>query len=107
MTTGTDIKKLIDLLDQAEHLAGQFSGGLSGQFNSAEEFHLALSDSITKLKNGDNSQLDKLNIWFLPTSCWDDFVGTEGQELANQKSDLLIILTDRKRFGKELQPLKQ
>lgn len=98
LTTKTNTKKLLGLLDQAEHLAGQFSGGCSGQFNSAEDFHLALSDSITKLKNGDNSQLDKLNIWFLPTSCWDDFVGTEGQELANQISDLLITMTNRNRF---------
>lgn len=46
-------------------------------------------DSITKLKSGDNSQLDKLDIWFLPTSCWDDFVGSYGQDLLNQISDIL------------------
>ncbi len=98
MATETNTKKLLGLLDHAEHLAGQFSGGCSGQFYSAEEFHLALSDSIAKLKNGDYSQLDKLTIWFLPTSFWDDFVGSKGQELANEISDLLINLTDRKRF---------
>jgi hypothetical protein len=93
MTAETNSKKLIELLDKAEHLAGQFSGGYSGQFLSAEEFHSALVDSITKLKSGDNSQLDKLNIWFLPTSCWDDFVGRDGQDLANQISDLLVKMT--------------
>jgi hypothetical protein len=98
MATETNTKKLLGLLEQAEHLAGQFSGGCSGQFNSAEEFHLALSDSIAKLKYGDNSQLDKLNIWFLPTSSWDDFVGSEGQELANEISGLLITMTNRNRF---------
>ena len=96
MTTETDNRKLIELLDKAENLAGQFSGGYSGQFLSAEEFHLALVDSITKLKNGDDSQLDNLNIWFLPTSCWDDFVGSDGQELANEISDLLIKMTNDK-----------
>jgi len=30
MTTETDNIKLIELLDKAEHLAGQFSGGYSG-----------------------------------------------------------------------------
>lgn len=94
MTTETDKKKLIELLDKAEHLAGQFSGGYSGQFLSAEEFHSALVDSIIKLKSGDNLQLDKLNIWFLPTSCWDDFVGRDGQDLANQISDLLVKMTN-------------
>ncbi len=96
MTTETDNKKLIELLDKAEHLAGKFSGGYSGQFLLAEEFHLALVDSITKLKSGDNSQLDKLNIWFLPTSCWDDFAGSDSQELANQISDILVNLTNDK-----------
>lgn len=91
MTTETDKKKLIELLDKAEHLAGQYSGGYSGQFLSTEEFHSALVDSITKLKDGANPQLDKLNIWFLPTSCWDDFVGSDGQDLANQISALLVI----------------
>ena len=37
LTTETDMKKLIELLDKAEHLAGQYSGGYSGQFFSAEE----------------------------------------------------------------------
>lgn len=96
MTTETDKKKLIELLDKAQHLAGQFSGGYSGQFLSAEEFHLELVDSIAKLKSGDNAQLEKLNIWFLPTSCWDDFVGSDGQDLANQISDILIRMTNDK-----------
>jgi apolipoprotein N-acyltransferase len=96
MTTETDKKKLIELLAKAEHLAGQFSGGYSGPFLSAEEFHSALVSSITKLKSGDNSQLDILNIWFLPTSCWDDFVGSAGQDLANQISDILVKMTNDK-----------
>jgi hypothetical protein len=96
MTTETDNRKLIELLDKARNLAGQFSGGYSGQFLSAEEFHLALVDSITKLKNGDKTQLDKLNIWFLPSSCWDEFVGRDGQDLANDISDLLIKMTNDK-----------
>jgi hypothetical protein len=96
MTTETDNKKLIELLGKAEHLAGQFSGGYSGQFLSAEEFHSALVGSITKLKNGDKSELGKLNIWFLPTSCWDNFLGSDGQDFANQISDLLVKMTNDK-----------
>lgn len=83
------MKELIALLDKAEYLAGQFSGGYSDQFFSAEDFHNALVDSIAKLKAGDNYQLKKLHVWFLPTSCWDDFAGIDGQELANKISDLL------------------
>lgn len=85
--------KLITLLEKAEQLAREFTGGYSNQFLSAEEFHQALSDSINKLKQGDKTQLDKLNFWFGPTSCWDDFVGSDGQDLANEISGLLSKLT--------------
>ena len=67
MTTEKDNTKLIELLDKSQHLARQFSGAYSGQIFSAEEFHLALVDSISKRINGHNSQLDKLNIWFVTT----------------------------------------
>ena len=40
MTTETDKKKLIELLDKAEHLAAQFSGGYSGQFYQQKNFIL-------------------------------------------------------------------
>ena len=93
MTTQTDHTKLINLLDKAEKLASKFQGGYSGQFLSAEEFHQALFDSINKFKQGDNTQLDRLHIWFLPTSCWDDFIGKDGQDLANEISRLLSTLT--------------
>jgi len=93
MTTQSDYTKFIDLLDKAEKLAGKFQGGYSGQFLSAEEFHQALFDSINKFKQGDKTQLDKLHIWFLPTSCWDDFIGKDGQDLAIEISGLLSTLT--------------
>jgi hypothetical protein len=89
MTTQNENARLIDLLDEAEKLASEFCGGYSGQFLSAEEFHNALSDSIKKFKLGDKNQLDKLHIWFLPTSCWDDFIGKDGQDLANEISGIL------------------
>lgn len=93
MTTQSDYTKLNDLLDKAVQLAGEFQGGYSGQFLSAEEFHQALFDSINKFKQGDKTQLDKLHIWFLPTSCWDDFVGKDRQDLANEIIALLSTLT--------------
>jgi hypothetical protein len=83
------IQQLIVFLDQARDLAGQFTGGYSGEFFSAEEFHTALAESIDQFKNGDESQLDRLYVWFLPTSCWDDFIGMEGMSLANEISELL------------------
>jgi len=89
MSTLTDNIKLFNLLDQAERLASEFHGGYSGEFLSAEEFYQALSDSISKLKQGDQTQLDKLQVWFLPTSCWDDFSGEAGQNLANEITELL------------------
>ena len=92
MMTQYDTTNLIHLLGKAEKLASKFQGGYSGQFLSAEEFQEALSDSINKFKQGDNTQLDKLHNWFLPTSCWDDFTGKDGQDLANEIRRLLSTL---------------
>jgi hypothetical protein len=85
----TDKIKLTSLLDKAEKILCQYSGGYSKDFFSAEEFHIALIDSINCLRNGDNSQIEKLFIWFMPTSCWDDFVGTEGLDLGNEIFEIL------------------
>jgi hypothetical protein len=99
MTTQSDHIKLVNLLNKAVQLLSKFRGGYSGEFLSAEEFHQALLDSIKKYKLGEKSQLSKLHIWFLPTSCWDDFVGKEGQELANEISGLLSHLTHNETSG--------
>ncbi len=85
---------LFNLIDKAEQLAGDFQGGYSGHFFSAEEFHQELLLSIEKLKKGDKTQIEKLNIWFLPTSCCDDFIGEEGQNLADDISELLSKLVN-------------
>jgi hypothetical protein len=81
--------RLPDLLAKAEQLAREFRGSHSSQFLSAEEFHVALLGSINKLKQGDLSQLRQLHIWFLPSSCWDDFIGKDGQDLAKDITELL------------------
>lgn len=93
MTIQTENKKLIELLEKAEKLASKFQGGYSEQFLSAEDFHQALLDSINKFKQGDRTQLNQLRIWFLPTSCWDNFIGRDGQDLANEISGLLTTFT--------------
>ena len=93
MAIQTDYTKLIDLLDKAEKLANEFQGGYSGPFLSAEEFHQALLDGINKFKQGDKTQLNKFHTWFLPTSYWDDFIGKDGQDLANEIIGLLSTLT--------------
>lgn len=88
------LERLISLLDMAEKLAGQFSGGYSNNFLSAEEFHEALTDSIAKLKSGDMEQINRLWLWFAPTCDWDDFIHQDGQDLANK---LFPLLTDLKK----------
>lgn len=82
-------KELFKLLDKAIQILGQYSGGYSGNFLSAEEFSSALIESVEKFKAGDVSHAKNLYIWFLPTSCWDDFVGSEGNNIANRISVLL------------------
>jgi len=90
------LNHLFRLLDDAEKLANQFTGGYSNQFRSAEEFHLALADSIAKLKSDDNEQIDRLWLWFAPTCTWDDFIGLEGVNLGQEIIEILSDLKDHK-----------
>lgn len=91
MTDNPKIEQLYLLLEKAEKLTGQFTGGYSSHFISSKEFHLALVDSIAKLKAGDKEQLNDLWLWFAPTCDWDDFTHQDGQDLAN---DIFPLLTD-------------
>lgn len=82
--------KLVEALGKADKLLAEFQGGYSGQFLSAGEFRKVLSESVYRFKQGDDNELDRLRVWFLPTSCWDDFTGIHGQALANEISCLLL-----------------
>lgn len=84
-----DKEQLLLLLDEAIKLSAEFSGGYSNEFLSAEDFHTALSDSVEKFKNGDLNQVYKLYLWFLPTSQWDNFIGGDGQDVANEICSIL------------------
>lgn len=90
MTNNLEFKRLLELLDEAEKLAGQFTGGYSDHFFSAEEFHKGLKESITKLKKGNLDELDTLFVWFAPSYDWDDFVGSDGLNLGNEIFELLL-----------------
>ncbi|WP_142724440.1 MULTISPECIES: hypothetical protein [unclassified Chryseobacterium] len=70
-----DTQSLINGLRQAERMLSEFSGGYSGQYFSAEEFHKDLKDHIFELENGNKAVLEDLFIWFAPTCQWDEFVG--------------------------------
>lgn len=82
-------KKLIQLLDKAEKIVSKCSGGYSGNFLSADEFHKELKTAIQDYKGGDKKKLDLLYIWFAPTSAWDDFVGQDGANLGDKIFDLI------------------
>lgn len=84
MTDNPRLERLYSLLDKAEEMAGQFTGGYSNHFFSAQEFHEALAESIVKFKAGDADQLNDLQLWFAPTYDWDDFIHQDGQDLANK-----------------------
>jgi len=76
-------KALIGNLKKACEVASQYSGGYSGEFLDAQEFHQALVEAVIAFENGDISQVKSLWVWFAPTAVWDDFVGMEGIELGN------------------------
>jgi hypothetical protein len=92
MINNEKLDKLCLLLDQAEKLSSKFSGGYSIHFLSAEEFHLALSESIKKLKNGKKGEITNLISWFAPTCDWDDFIAGDGSDIANEIFELLCKL---------------
>lgn len=91
MTSKNEFQRLIQLLDKAEEMLAQYSGGYSGEFFSAEDFHQALYDKIKLLKAGDELVLKNIYDWFVPSSCWNDFVGKEGTYLGNQ---IYFLCTD-------------
>lgn len=94
MRDNLKLERLYFLLDKAAELAGQFTGGYSDHFFSAQKFHAALVDSIEKLKTGDKDQLNVLWLWFAPSYDWDDFIHQDGQDLANE---IFPLLTDLKK----------
>jgi len=69
------MNNLISDLKKAEKILSEYSGGYSGEYWSAEEFHKDLVDRISKLENGDEAVIEELWTWFAPTCEWDDFVG--------------------------------
>jgi hypothetical protein len=88
------IKLLIHDLELAEKLLSEFSGGYSGEFISAEEFHFALCNRIERLKLKDYKVINDLWIWFAPTCQWDNFVGKVGLKLGNKKFDQIDRLKE-------------
>lgn len=88
---------LIKDLHEAEKLLSEYSGGYSGAFLAAEEFHAALIDKIDDIEFGNQTDLSELWAWFAPTCAWDDFVGEEGQGLGNR----IFARLDRWRKGNQ------
>lgn len=88
-------KRLIKLLEQSEKMVSRYSGGYSGKYLSAQEFHKDLKSAIHDYKNGDDSRLDQFYIWFAPTCQWDDFVGKEGENLANEIFEIVDRLNKK------------
>jgi hypothetical protein len=64
----------------------------SNSFLSAEEFHQALRTSIKSLKEGNLSEISAMWLYFAPTCDWDDLIGKDGMDLANQIFELLSDL---------------
>jgi hypothetical protein len=96
MTEKENFESLLEVLDEAETLVAEFSGGYSDNFFSAEEFHAELKAAIQKLKGGKLEELDKLFVWFAPSYDWDNFVGSEGEHLGNRIFSLILKIKDKK-----------
>ncbi|PKP19221.1 MAG: hypothetical protein CVU07_00320 [Bacteroidetes bacterium HGW-Bacteroidetes-23] len=79
-----ELFELFNDLEKAEKLLAQFNGGYSEVFFTAEDFHKSLVEEINEKKYENVPDFRQICMWFAPTSVWDDFVGVDGMELANQ-----------------------
>ena len=84
--------RLVQRLEKAERILSKYSGGYSGEYLSAEEFHKDLKNAIKEYKNGNQKKLDQFYIWFAPTYQWDDFVREEGINLGDEIFDVISKL---------------
>jgi len=86
---------LIEKLEEAVEITGNCNDNYSDHFSNIDDFYQAMKNALDKIKSGDNSVLNSLTAWFVPSYDWDDFVGDV--ELGNKIFKLLI------KFNKELE----
>jgi hypothetical protein len=79
-----ELFELFNDLDTAQEILAKIHGGYSGNFISAEAFRKAFEEELYDLKHQNVPDFQQIYLWFAPTSAWDDFVGSEGMELANR-----------------------
>ncbi|WP_452227601.1 hypothetical protein [Lacinutrix sp. MEBiC02404] len=79
-----ELFELISDLHLAEKMLSEYSGGYSGNFSSAEEFHKALVEEIYNVEFDNVADFTQIWYWFAPTCEWDDFTGMESIELGNR-----------------------
>ena len=79
-----ELFELFNDLDIALKILADYTGGYSGVFLSAEEFHKAFSEELIDLKYQNVPDFENICVWFAPTTAWDDFVGMEGIELGSR-----------------------
>ena len=98
-TVVTTNEKLIDLLSAAGEHLGNYTGGHSYDYTSAEEFRIDFKVELHKYRDGNIKSIEKFYGWFLPTSTWDDLTGSdkESERIANQ---LLPIIEKEKQKGR-------
>jgi len=91
MFTRIRAKQLIKDIEEAEVYLSQFSGGYSGNYICATEFHKDFKEELEKLKNGDKKSLKMFYCWLLPTCEWDDLTDSseESLNIANNISSQL------------------
>jgi len=75
------VKKLIKDLEEARVYLSQFSGGYSGKYICATEFHKDFKEELEKLKSGNQESLKTFYGWFLPTCVWDDLTDSSEESL--------------------------
>ena len=83
-----DLQKLLLLLDKAaEEMMSLGDQPTFSYFDTCADVGIYLLEIITKIKDGDLSEVSKLWYIFAPTGPWDDSHGS--QEIANEIFEIL------------------
>ncbi|MCT4581767.1 MAG: hypothetical protein N4A35_10145 [Flavobacteriales bacterium] len=83
-----NIDELIVLLEEAIQNLEDEGNGYSDHFINLDAFINAIKKSKKTLLVGDFSVIKDLELWFSPTSDWDDFNGDE--DLGNQIFSIIL-----------------
>ncbi len=92
MTDKIKIQRLLELLDEAVKLVGQFTGEYILHYQTPDEFRNDLKTSIANIQQNDLTELNGLYNSFHPGSEWYDLSGDDGKRIGTEIFSIVFYL---------------